>query len=121
MAAAIDELEHLLRRTGFTARPADVAALEGMTWEQAVDTVLDVSAAPAADAGKPTIAHRPAPTTDWSGDYSAMCHWWFDRCVTTPTPIVEKMLLFWHGHLMTSCRSKTSSRSQTAEFSSVCT
>lgn len=105
MAAPLDELEHLLRRTGFIARPADLARLDGLDWEAAVDAVLDVSAAEPADAGKPTIAHKPAPTTDWSGDYTAMCHWWFERCITTATPIVEKMLLFWHGHLTTSCAS----------------
>ena len=61
-----------------------------------VDTVLDVSADP------PVVA--PAILADRAGGKSyqqwvAMTQWWFDRMVTSPTPLVEKMTLFWHGHL----------------------
>lgn len=28
--------------------------------------------------------------------------WWLDRMFTTPSPLVEKMTLFWHGHFATS-------------------
>ncbi|MDA3040003.1 MAG: DUF1800 family protein [Actinomycetota bacterium] len=31
-----------------------------------------------------------------------MSHFWLDRCRTSPAPIVEKMVLFWHGHLCSS-------------------
>jgi uncharacterized protein (DUF1800 family) len=31
----------------------------------------------------------------------AMTHQWYDRMATSPTPIVEKMTLFWHGHFTT--------------------
>ncbi len=98
----LDDIEHLLRRTGFAARPSDVQALVGLDWVDAVDAVLDVSAAPDPALGAPTVARAPAPTTNWSADYNAMTHHWLDRCATTPTPIVEKMTLFWHGHLTSS-------------------
>lgn len=100
----LDDIEHLLRRTGFAARPSDVQALVGLDWVDAVDAVLDISAAPDPAAGAPTVVRAPAPTTDWSRDYDAMVHHWFDRCATTPTPIVEKMTLFWHGLLTSSAK-----------------
>ncbi len=98
----LDDIEHLLRRTGFAARPADVQALVGLDWVDAVDAVLDTSAAPDPATGAPQIARAPAPTTNWGADYNAIVHHWLDRCATTPTPIVEKMALFWHGHLTSS-------------------
>lgn len=100
----LDDIEHLLRRTGFAARPADVQALVGLDWVDAVDAVLDLSATPDPRADAPTVARAPAPTTDWNSDYVAILHWWFDRCVSTPTPIVEKMTLFWHGVLTSSAK-----------------
>lgn len=103
-AAERHEIEHLLRRTGFTATPAAVDALIGASWEDAVDAVLDVTDAPDPAADVPTVARPPAPTTNWSGDYNRMVHTWLDRCVSTPTPIVEKMVLFWHGLLTSSAK-----------------
>ena len=101
-AAERNDIEHLLRRTGFTATPDAVDALMGRSWEEAVDAVLDVSDAPDPDAGVPDVDRPPAPIADWSGDYRDMVHYWLDRCATTPTPIVEKMTLYWHGHLTSS-------------------
>lgn len=96
------DIEHLLRRTGFTATPDAVAALEGLEWAEAVDAVLDLTDAPDPNSGVPEVGRWPAMPTDWYGDYCAMVHTWFDRCTTTPTPIVEKMTMFWHGHLTSS-------------------
>ena len=44
----------------------------------------------------PTTANRADNYVAWK----AMTHWWIDRMRTTPTPIVEKMTLFWHGHFV---------------------
>ena len=99
-----NDIEHLLRRSGFTATPDAVGALVGMEWEAAVDAVLDVAQAPDPAADVTTVARPPAPITDWSGDYNRLVHAWLDRCATTPTPIVEKMTLFWHGHLTSSVK-----------------
>ena len=30
----------------------------------------------------------------------AATQWWVDRMATSPTPLVEKMTLFWHGHFV---------------------
>ena len=47
---------------------------------------------------------RPSTTGTTSGTRrgSRRVHYWMDRMATTPTPIVEKMALFWHGNLFTS-------------------
>lgn len=101
-AAERHDIEHLLRRTGFTATTDAVDALDGLSWEEAVEAVLDLTDAPDPDDGVPTVDRPPAPIRDWSNDYRNMVHYWLDRCATTPTPIVEKMTLFWHGVLTSS-------------------
>src|SRR5262249_9743436 len=36
--------------------------------------------------------------------------WWVERMVTTPRPLEEKMVLFWHGHFTSGAREVQSSR-----------
>ena len=103
-AASRDDLGHLLRRTGFSARPDEIDALDGLSWEAAVDRVLDISGRPSPTSGAPAL---PAPGTNlssaqWFDSYTKMVAFWLDRCATTPTPVVEKIALFLHGHLTTS-------------------
>ncbi|MEO6122081.1 MAG: DUF1800 family protein [Ilumatobacteraceae bacterium] len=95
------QIEHLLRRTEFVARPARVAALMALSLEAAIDDILAVSAPPAL----PTyIDHNndrdldPAAPSNWD-QYVYSLKWWFDRMAfDSPKPIQEKMTLFWHGH-----------------------
>lgn len=35
------------------------------------------------------------------GNLEALAAWWMHRIVKSPSPIVEKMTLFWHGHFAT--------------------
>jgi len=35
------------------------------------------------------------------GNNDALAAWWLHRMLHTPTPLVEKMTLFWHGHFAT--------------------
>ena len=34
-------------------------------------------------------------------DVKQLAAWWLHRMLNTPTPLVEKMTLFWHGHFAT--------------------
>lgn len=36
------------------------------------------------------------------GDADALAAWWMHRILNSPSPIIEKMTLFWHGHFATS-------------------
>ena len=80
-----EDAAHLLRRVGFGGTSTEIEALVPLSWEAAVDRVLDTSKAPAAGAG-PSL---PAPGTALVGDqwwnaYVAMTGWWLDRMATAP-------------------------------------
>ncbi|QYG92156.1 DUF1800 domain-containing protein [Iamia sp. SCSIO 61187] len=88
------DVAHLLRRAGFGGTTAEIDALVARpSWAAVVDRVLDTSAAPP--------DHVPARVDDradpWYPPWVAGVQHWTDRMATTPTPIVEKMTLFWHG------------------------
>ena len=87
---------HLLRRVGFGGLPAEIDAFVGLTRDEAVDRVTDLTNAPIVK--RPNgIDHPPAQYGAWT----TAVGWWIDRMVTTPTPLQEKMVLFWHGHFAT--------------------
>lgn len=92
------ELEHLLRRTEYVARPERVAALVGLTRAQAVADVLAIPATPVAI---PTYIDH-----DIAGEgYQQLVYatqWWIDRMVDAPRPMLERMTWFWHGHFCSS-------------------
>ena len=85
------DIEHLLRRTEFVARPARVQQLSGLTTiEAVVDDILDVPTNP----GSVTFTE----TEDWQRG-EELTHYWLDRMAhDSPKPIQEKMSFFWHGH-----------------------
>jgi uncharacterized protein (DUF1800 family) len=85
------DIEHLLRRSEFVARPARVSELLALpTREAVVDNVLGVPADPGS-----VVLVEPS---DWerSEEYT---HFWFNRMAhDSPRPIQEKIAFFWHGH-----------------------
>lgn len=93
--AAIADIQHLLRRTEFVARPARVAELTPLTIEQAVDNVLDF-----APNGAPQVPADLRVHQDGRGwqQYEQAVAWWLGNMVSLPRPMQEKMTLFWHGH-----------------------
>jgi len=104
-----------LTRTGFAPSEADVARWENLTQAQAVDRVLSETT---------RVAGQPAPgwideTIVRPKDLRAMGQdvlklerqtqiryglelrtWWVQEMVTTPTPLTERMTLFWHNHFV---------------------
>ncbi len=90
MAAQAD-IEHLLRRTEFVARPSRVAALVGGTIDAAVDDILAAPGNP----GSVTFA----ATSNWERGME-LTYYWFDRMAfDSPKPLQEKVSFFWHGLL----------------------
>lgn len=92
------DIAHLLRRVGFGGTRAEVDSLAELDWEVAVERVLDTSAVPPADVGLPDLS----PTRSWWDRYVDMTWFWLERARTTPVPLAEKLVLFWHGLLCSS-------------------
>lgn len=84
------DLEHLLRRTEFVARPSRIDALKDLSRGDAVDDILDVPANP----GSANLTQ----SENWRRG-EQLTHHWLDRMAhDSPKPIQEKMGFFWHGH-----------------------
>jgi uncharacterized protein (DUF1800 family) len=112
-----DDARHLLRRTGFTPSPSEVARWVGMPAEAAVDKLLadarraqPLQAAPAftreaiqTPYGRlPDDEARKAARQQARADTVALAAWWLQEMRDTPTPLAERMVLFWHNHFATS-------------------
>lgn len=93
-----NDIAHLLRRTRFAALPAEVTALAALDWADAVEAVLDTSTATSYDVGVPNMD----PERGGYERFTDMVHFWLDRAADSQNGLVEKMVLFWHGHFCTS-------------------
>jgi uncharacterized protein (DUF1800 family) len=111
-----DEARHLLNRTSFAASVEDIESFSRLSREQAVDQLLSWTG------GK---VGTPAPA--WVGEFDSLRRvramneeerkafqrqlfergtelrgWWMTEMLTTPSPLTEKMVLFWHNHFVSS-------------------
>ena len=112
-----DEARHLLNRTSFAANVDDIGAFAQLTRAQAVDQLL------AWTAGNKVATPPPAWVNDFESPrrLRAMSEeqrklaqrelfekgaelrgWWMTEMLTTPSPLTEKMVLFWHNHFVSS-------------------
>ena len=98
---------HLLRRTTFLPTWSELKAALAMSPGDVVDVLLDVVVdPPAPGAWISEIAAKPT-TTDEINAYrsqnaanmNALRAWWADLMVNRGMSLVEKMSLFWHGHI----------------------
>src|SRR3954470_21430132 len=105
-ATADRQIEHLLRRAGFGARPDELAAYGELSLQQAVALLVDYESIPDtvdAQIGKPGYVN----TTVTGGQFlpeSNIQHArqrWLFRMVHSERPLQEKMTLFWHNHFAT--------------------
>ena len=96
MPTPVADVAHLLRRAEFGGSTTRINQLATLDRTALVDKVLDTT-------GQPTDV-RPAGIGDGSSQWQqgeVLRDWWLTRMITTPTPIVEKLTLFWHGHFVT--------------------
>ncbi len=99
MDEAAVNVAHLFRRAGFGALQEEIELFKHWPWDDVVDLVLDTNRAPS-----------PPPFPDLSdglsyyGRWVDMVHYWLDlaRRPVDQAPVVEKMVLFWHGLLCSS-------------------
>lgn len=85
------DIEHLLRRTEYVARPERVDELLGKAdIEECVDDVLATPSNP------PSVTFKQSQ--NWQRGVE-LTHFWLDRMAhDSPRPVQEKMAFFWHGH-----------------------
>jgi uncharacterized protein (DUF1800 family) len=112
-----DDARHLLGRSGFAPTPAEVEAITGQPAERVVTRL--VAAAQLARPGQPppTFVSAPPPlpanllkTRDEQAavreqqfrEGLELKTWWMHEMVISPTPLAERMTLFWHNHFATS-------------------
>src|SRR6185503_4878960 len=100
-------LEHILRRLGFGASPAELAAYAGMPIDAVIDQLLNyesLSTDHDSHIGDPnyvgitTQSGQPFSPNTLIND--ARQRWVF-RMVHSQRPLEEKMALFWHNHFAT--------------------
>jgi uncharacterized protein (DUF1800 family) len=105
MARIHPDIDHLLRRAGFGASPAEAQVFGDMSVAQAVDYLVDYEGRPDdvdARIGQPDLAQVSksngfTPDTDID---DARQRWLF-RMIHSRRPLQEKMALFWHNHFAT--------------------
>ena len=112
-----NDVRHLLGRTGFAPSPAEVAPWVGLRPADAVDRLL--AEAEAATPRHPAPAFTTEPVRTPYGqlpdeaarrearardraDLRALSTWWLVEMRESPTPLAERMTLFWHNHFATS-------------------
>jgi uncharacterized protein (DUF1800 family) len=118
-ALSYDDARHLLNRTGFGATEGEIQHSVGLTRERAARNLLD---------GARTTPVNPPPA--WTADTGALRYprrgesaseaerkvfqqeqvreglelrgWWVGEMLSTPSPLTERMTLFWHNHFVSS-------------------
>jgi uncharacterized protein (DUF1800 family) len=105
MADSTQLMAHLLRRAGFGVGPDEVAAFGGISYEEAVDRLLNYEAIP--DTVDANLGQPGFLGTTSNGTFSpntvetdAQQRWLF-RMVHSQRPLQEKMTLFWHNYFAT--------------------
>jgi uncharacterized protein (DUF1800 family) len=113
-----DDARHLLARTGFGPTDVEVRRFAGLTREQAVTELLRdtrtqaVTAPPAwaTDSGplraprgeSASVEERRAFQQRNVREGIELRAWWVREMLATPSPLTERMTLFWHNHFVSS-------------------
>jgi len=118
-ALGYDDARHLLNRVGFGATQADVERFAGLTRDQAARKLLAdtrttaVTPPPAwtADSGplryprageKASEAEKKMFQQEQIREGLQLRGWWVGEMLDTPSPLTERMTLFWHNHFVSS-------------------
>ena len=111
------QARHLLVRTGFTPTQAEVDKLVGKSAQRAVADIVAAAATAKSKYPAPDFVHQKPPTppsqlktVDERQEYRRqqiaegldIKAWWTREMIETPTPLAERMVLFWHNHFATS-------------------
>ncbi len=112
-----DDARHLLNRTSFAANPEDIKSFAKLTRAQAVEQLLAGTRIPAVTsppswANEPfqsprrlrtmTPEERMAAQREMLQRAFELQSWWLAEMLATPSPLTERMTLFWHNHFVSS-------------------
>src|SRR5215469_6719642 len=95
LASEKARVAHLLRRTTFGATLEDVEQAASDGFSRTVDRLLET---------RPEAPPPPAGAGDLRLSLAQLQLWWVDHMLSTSTPFVERMTLFWHGHFTSDYR-----------------
>ena len=106
MAATADrQIEHLLRRAGFGARPDELATYGALSTGQAAIALVNYESIE--DTVDSNIGKAGYINTTATGQFLPQANInharqrWLFRMVHSERPLQEKMTLFWHNHFAT--------------------
>jgi uncharacterized protein (DUF1800 family) len=88
---------HLFRRAGFGADRKQLEAAVKKSPQQVVDELLDVPEPAEFLSEMQTLATAAIS----GGNVEPLSAWWVYRILGTPRQLLEKTVLFWHGHFAT--------------------
>ena len=116
-AIGYDGARHLLARTGFGATDAEIREFASLDRPAAVRRILaatrrDATLPPPAFVNEPFVPfhklrqmsaeERMADTRRIFVQGYDLRAWWLQEMLATPSPLTERMTLFWHNHFATS-------------------
>lgn len=113
---SFEDARHLLNRTSFAAQADEIDAFTKLTRAEAVDRLLSETRRqaiypPPAWGARYERVYRPTMTQEERQQANRrelvergleLRTWWVAEMISTPSPLTEKMTLFWHNHFATS-------------------
>ncbi len=106
---------HLLARTGFGGRPAEIEATARLPLAKAVDGLLATLRTTHATVA-PTFVHEPPPSPEvrrsmrrelrktYRRHGRQLQAWWLREMVHTDSPLTERLVVMWHNHFTSDLR-----------------
>jgi uncharacterized protein (DUF1800 family) len=114
-ALPLEEARHLLQRTGFGALPSEIARLAPLDRAASVELLLaetrdSPTLPPPAFLAEPWPRYRDFPDMREEerqpfiqarrDELQTLKAWWYAEMIATPSPLAERMTLFWHNHFV---------------------
>lgn len=119
MPVSFQDARHLLSRTGFGGNLRDIEQLTAMDRESAVDYLLNravrraatnpprdvvTSIPPQQGLKEMSPEEKKAFKQERKEEALALKAWWYGELLETPSPLTERMTLFWHNHFTSSVK-----------------
>lgn len=117
MTLSFQDARHLLARAGFGGDPTEIRRLMTMDREGAVESLLTgttqqaitsppqivLTAMPLPQGMKGlSLEQRKAFKQERKEEALELKGWWYQEMLATPSPLTERMTLFWHNHFTSS-------------------